>query len=221
MERKELIRQARLTKIAKTYAIAFTYSGIRQYADFREKEDGLLFNPTISVNYARNLDLPAFKENMTIQQVLDLIREKVDKNAAIYMINGMPVSYYENTNVRILTKKFHDNLEHFITVHVTEFFKKVIAPMMIVNGWVLTTSHIGMPVLAEKNEDGEWDNLKNKEKEFELEYICYQFIKSVEPNAKLSSRSEYGRDSADAFLYLQKYVPLELFKELGLYYAND
>lgn len=221
MEREQLIRKAKLVKVVKSYTIAFTYAGIRQYADFNEIDGGILFNPQINVQYARNLQIPTFEENTTIEQVLDVIKEKIDKNATIQYINRLPVTYYNNTVARELTQKFNDNLEEFITKHTIEFFKTVLQPIMKANKWVLTSSHIGMPVIGEFNENNEIDNIQDKDKEFEFEYICYQFINSVEPNAEANLRSQYGRSTADAFQYLQKYIPLDYFKENGLYYQND
>ena len=43
------------------------------------------------------------------------------------------------------------------------------------NNWMVTTSHIGMPVLACKDDNNEWCNIKNG-KDNELEYICYSCI---------------------------------------------
>lgn len=213
----------KITIIHKRYTIAFVYAGIRQYADFYENDNnnGTLTNPTISVNYSRGLQIPAFPENSTINDVLFIIKENIDKNAVIDLINGMPVEYYHNKEVRELVDGFNERLEKFKEEETLAFFKKVIQPIMKENKWFLSSSHIGMPVLVEQNEDGEWDNISDKKKELQLEYLCYAFIKSIEPNAKFISKNEYGSSRADGFVYLIGYIPLTYLQENGLYYKNE
>lgn len=213
----------KMTIIHKRYTITFVYAGIRQYADFYENDNdnGILTRPTISVNYSRGLNIPAFPENSTINDVLSIIKENVDKNAVIDLINGMPVEYYHNKEVRELVDGFKTRLENFKEVETLAFFKKVIQPIMKENKWFLSSSHIGMPVLAEQDEQGEWDNISDKKKEFQLEYICYDFIKSIEPNAKVVTKNEHGHSHADAFMYLIGYIPLTYLQENDLYYKNE
>jgi hypothetical protein len=215
--------QRKFVKVLKRYTIAFGYAGIRQFNEFNEIEGGKLHNPRISVNYNRDIKIPEFGNNLTINDILAFFKENVDKRASIEFIDGQPVKYHKNTIIKNKIKDFHTKLEKFIEQETFEFFKSILEPIMVKNGWVLTSSHIGMPVLAEKNEDGEWDNIsnKNKDKEFLFEYICYQFISKVEPNAELRMKNEYFRSTADAFQYLQKYIPLEYLKEKNLYYANN
>ena len=212
----------KITTIHKRYTIAFVYAGIRQYADFYENDNnGVLTRPTISVNYSRDLKIPTFPENSTINDVLSIIKENIDKNAVIDLINGMPFDYYHNKVVRGLVDEFNTRLEKFKEEETMAFFKKVIQPIMKENKWFVSSSHVGMPVLAEKDEEGEWDNISDKKKEFQLEYLCYAFIKSIEPNAKFITKHEHGSSRADAFVYLIGYIPLTYLQENGLYYKNE
>lgn len=212
-----------MTIIHKRYTIAFVYAGIRQYADFYENDNdnGILTRPTLSVNYARDLKIPAFPEKCTINDALILIREHIDKRAVIDLINGMPADYYYNKEARELVDGFETRLEKFKQEETLLFFQKAIQPILKENKWFVSSSHIGMPVLAEQDENGEWDNISDRNKEFQLEYICYAFIKSIEPNAKFESKNQYGSSRADAFSYLIGYIPLAYLEENGLYYKNE
>jgi len=209
--------------IHKRYTIAFVYAGIRQYADFYENDNdnGILTRPTLSVNYGRDLKLPAFPEKCTINDVLTLIREHIDKRAVIDLINGMPADYYHNRELRELVDGFKIRLEKFKEEEIFLFFQKAIQPILKENKWFVSSSHIGMPVLAEQDENGEWDNISDKNKEFQLEYICYAFIQSIEPNAKFESKNQYSSSRADAFSYLIGYIPLTYLQENDLYYKNE
>jgi len=205
-----------MVKITKTYTIAFAYAGIRQYADFHETADGKLHNPNIRVHYRNTLDLPDMLDITHIDQALEYIHKYVDKRASLQYINGQPVEYFFNHVVKNAVNDFHSRFYSFIESEATRFFTDIVVPMFKENDWFISTSHVGMPIPIEKNEEGEWDNIGNRDKEFMINYISAAFIGVVEKSAKIRIKNETGGDHADAFQYLIKHVPNAVVEQSGL-----
>ena len=201
MSMKEYDRK--VINIVKRYTIKFSYAGIAQYADFGEQENGELVNPSLMVSYAKTSDVPDVSKMTKIEDVLKAIKKfAYNRQAKIEEINGMPVFYYKKTEMIELVSNIKKSFEEFLELQSAKFFNSELRPLLIKNKWKISSSHIGMPVLIEKNKKGEWQNIDNQKKEFEFEYLCKAFLKSVGMEEKRFS-----------FSCFTTFLPSELYNE--------
>lgn len=164
--------------ISKRYTIKFSYAGITQYADFGES-DGVLVCPRLSVNYSKEGEIPDVSNCKTIDEVLKLIKS-FSNRAEISSINGMPVFYYKKPKTQELIKEIKAETERFIENLAFKFFDAEIKPLLIKNKWFVGRSWmVGMFVLIEKDEKGEWDNVRKEREEGEFKYLCERFLSAV------------------------------------------
>lgn len=171
-----------MIKIVKRYTIKFSYAGIAQYAEFNEQENGELVRPSLMVSYAKVSDIPDVSKMTKIEDVLEAVKKIAYGNRAeIEKINGMPVFYYKRTKTRKLVSEIEKAFDEFVEAQAIKFFNAELKPLLIKNKWKISNSHIGIPILIEesKEEGEEWQNISNKKKENEFEYLCEVFTKSV------------------------------------------
>ena len=194
-----------MMKIDKRYTIKFSYAGIWQYAEFYEK-DGKLINNRLFVSYSNEKDIPSIEGLETIGEVLEVIKTFSYNEPVIYLINGTPVTYHNNDEAKKYLTKFNDKFDTFRKTETIKYFESVLEPIIIKNKWYISTSHIGFPILIEKNDDeGEWDNVKD---DYDFEFLCYKFISHFK-DISISLKGEQGPSVISAFR--------EIFNAIGLY----
>jgi len=168
-----------MIKIDKRYKIKFGYAGIAQYAEFSESE-GVIYNPSLYISYTKANETPDVSECKTIDEILAKIKTiAYGGKAEIDTINGHPVFYYKKDKTRNLIKGMDAAFECFVETQAKIFYVKELRPLLIKNKWKISSSHVGMPILVELDKNGEWDNVRNKKKEFEFEYLCEVFLNTM------------------------------------------
>lgn len=170
-----------MIKIDKRYCIKFSFGGVLQYANFNEK-DGVLIRPSFSPSWARRFDeIPDVSDMKTIDEVLEVIKSfSYCNRAEIHLINGQLPSYYNNTEAKELIESIKYNYDVFIKSQITEFFNSQLKPLLIENDWKISRSHVGYFILIEKDENGEWGNVIDRDaKTFEFEYLCAKCLVSL------------------------------------------
>jgi len=201
-----------MMNVDKSYTIRFSYAGINQYATFYEVK-GKLHNPRLSISYCKE-KMPDIS-NATIEEILEIIKEVSYCNKAeIYLINGSPVNYYNNKKAKKHVSSFADKFGEFIEVEAKKFFEEILEPLMKKNKWFISFSHIGIPVLIKKDEAGEWDNIKNDEREFDFQYLCYQFVSNFR-KVDISIKNEYSNHISNVFSFFYGCISSEYYKEKG------
>lgn len=187
-EQTEIRKKGGFIKVDKRYTITFYYAGVKQTPQFSEVK-GVLYNPTLMVSYY-NKKLPDVSVCKTIDEVLTIIKSiAYCGNAKISHINGLPVFYYEKKDIQKLIKGFTEEYYDFQATRAKKFFLEVLHPMLIANEWKLGRSGMtGQLVLVYKNEFGEWDNVKDTDKEFEFTYLCKIFLNSIGAEGDSDSR---------------------------------
>lgn len=190
--------------IDKTYTITFSYAGIKQTANFNEK-DGKILNPRLFVNYGKVGEIPDISNMTDIKEILDTIKAfSYCNQAEITHINSLPIKYYKNKKARKAVDSFIGRFEAYVQSEALIFFQEIVEPIMVKKGWVLSYSSWGIPILIKKNSNGEWDNINHKDSE-EIDYILERF---------LSAFSEDNRFPVGAFFGLVDY---DMLKNKGLY----
>lgn len=161
-------------KIDKRYTIRFSCAGIYQYNDFYER-DGKLADPTLRVLYRKRDEIPDVSKLETIKEVLEVIKRiSYTNRAEIYLIDGLPVKYYNNKKARKYIKSIDKELNEFKSKKAIEFFETHLEPIMKKNKWFIGSSAWGFPVLIKKIE-GVWANIPNNQQAFDFEFLCYMF----------------------------------------------
>lgn len=168
-----------MVKIDKRYTITFYYAGVKQTPQFSEV-DGVLYNPTLMVSYYKD-KLPDVSVCKTIDEVLSIIKKiAYCGNAEITHINGYPLFYYDKKEIHKLIDSVENEYRNFIETKSKEFFVAILYPILMVNEWKLGRSGMtGQLVLVSKDENGEWDNVNDKDKEYEFEFLCKVFLRSI------------------------------------------
>lgn len=164
--------------IKKYYTIKFVHAGIYQYAEFYEKENGELSNPTLHVSYSKLSEIPDVSGMKTIDEVLEAIK-KIYPRAEIFLINGKPLFFEKILNVNNHVKTMKTEYENFIEEKSKNFFNLYIKPIMKKRRWKIGVSGFGRLIFIKKDKNGEWDNVNDVDKEFELEYLCLEALISL------------------------------------------
>ena len=155
--------------IVKRYTIKFSYAGIAQYADFGEQENGELVHPSLTVSYAKMSEIPDVSKMTKIEDVLKAIKKfAYNGQTEIDKINGQPLFYYKRTKTKKLVSDIGKLFDEFLETQSAKFFNSELRPLLIKNKWKISSSHIGMPVLIEKNKKGEWQNIDNQKRNLNL-----------------------------------------------------
>lgn len=203
-------------KIVKRYTIKFSYAGIRQYADFRYNTNGELVNHDFRVRYSRGEDVPSIDGLTDINDILEKIKEvSFNNRAEIYLINGNPVNYHNNEKAKEDISNFAIKYEELIREEATKFFEKHIVPIIVKNDWKISHSSFYVPVLIEKDDEGEWDNVYQCEDEDDLEYLCYKFVSQFD-ELDVDLRAEHS-NKVYAFDKFAKYLDDDYLKDTDLY----
>jgi len=207
-----------MIKVETRYTIRYSKAGYYQYATFYVDTDGKINNKRFHPSHVNVNNIPSLENANTINEILEIIKEfSYGNKAEIYLINSQPPFYYNNPELKQRIKTRIDIVNETISKQCTEFFLKDVVPILIQNNWMVTTSHIGMPVLACKDDNNEWCNIKNG-KDNELEYICYSFITGLGLyNDNVNMCQEHGSPSINGFRYLIKHVNQDVIIEKGLY----
>ena len=208
-------------KIDKRYKIKFSYAGYSQYAEFHES-NGKLVNPRFFPSYAKVSEIPSVEGMETIEEALAVIKKiSYCNRAEIHLINGQPVKYFKDNKSKKHIKAFEERFEKFIETEAIAFFEAVLKPLMKKNKWFVSTSHIGYPILIEKNKKGEWDNIDNKNKEFEFEYLCSKFLRNFE-DVEVRLESEHSGFAAYGnFCKIFNLIPSEYFDKNNFWINVD
>lgn len=182
----------------KTYTIKFSKAGVNQYANFREV-DGVIVNPYLNVSWVKNEEIPDVTKCKTIEEILAIIKEfSYGKQAEIYLIDSLLVSYYNNTNCKNLVDAIMLEHEQFITNKLNIFFSVTLLPIMKKNKWFIGSSGMGRYVLIKKDKNGEWDNVykveKSNNKEFEFQYLCAKILKSLDIIESIDIQNESNNE---------------------------
>ncbi len=81
----------------------------------------------------------------------------------------------------------------------------------------IAQSHIGYLVLIAKDDEGGWDLVKDKKKEFEIEHLIFKFLENFK---KIETSFKDELDDSIDFMVVQDfldYIPDEVIKEKGLF----
>jgi hypothetical protein len=202
-------------KYDKNYIIRYAKSGIYQYANFMEFEGKIVnkwFHPTwVNIN-----EIPSLDNANTIDEILTIIKEFTGNRAEIYKINGMLVDYYNNKQVQIDTDAHIATVEKVIENECIKFFQTHVQPILIKNNWFISYSWCGKPVIIYKDENGEWDNIK--EDNTLIEYMCYRLINGLGLyDEKVNFESEHSKPTLNGFSALLTHIPHEQIESTGLY----
>ena len=124
----------------------------------------------------RIVNKPCSESGQTDDEDVDIVRRFANGGRAkVIRINGMPPEVYNNTKAREVTEAFDKKFKAFLAGECEIFFNEVFVPMLKERGWVVSHSHIGIPILIGKNDEGEWDNVPTKEG-YIVQYTIYRFI---------------------------------------------
>jgi hypothetical protein len=205
-----------MIKIDKTYTIAFGYAGVPQQVDIRESK-GKIINPRIWVNYMR-VDSEHYKiaqsiEKMTnINDILDAIKLFANRGVAeIKYINHAPIEYSKDPELKEYVKSVSQKIDDLMEVVAKEYFERVLEPLIIENKWFMSRSHIGYPILIDKGENDEWQNIKDVKKEFYFEYLCYLFVKNFN-----KGECDLNNERAKGFVFLFNMIDEDYFRNKNL-----
>jgi len=196
--------------IDKRYTIRFIKSGIRQYADFNEK-DGELINPKFYASWVKDGEIPDVSSCKKIEEVLEKIKEfSYNKIAEIYLINGNLAFYDSKIETKKMINSIDAEYETFMTTQINKFFKQELVPYLEKNNWYITNSMMGAYILVKKNEEGEFDNIRKveetDEQEEEFEYLCAKLLIRLNLMESLELKSESGGRNIFASHILFRYV---------------
>ena len=207
-----------MVKIDKSYTIRFAYAGIFQYATIRESK-GKIVAMRFSVSYRKKEHEPIIDQinkSTDINEILELIRSIAYCNRAeIYLISNAPIQYSENKELKDYVTEVSNKFDEFIKTTATEYFDKVLLPIMIQNKWFFSTSGFGYPILIYKNDENEWDNIPKNEDSLYFEYLCYKFLKDFN-NIEINLTPEHGNPRIDCFYMFNRILADEYFKERNL-----
>jgi len=202
--------------IKKRYKIKFASAGYLQYASFSEKENGELHLPSLFVSYSKAGEKPVVEGAKTIDEVLEIMKASpIIRNVELHLINGSPVSFYSNTKAKKEIATFKSKFDKLIESESSKFFEKILEPIMRENKWFVSSSHIGMLVLIEKDEDGEWDNISRNSKQFDFDYLCAKFMSSFR-KVDITLDGEQGNHIYDGFSSFANYIDYDYLVEKGL-----
>ena len=163
----------------KSYTIKFIYAGINQYADFSEV-DGVITNKRFYPQYVKSGEVPDLTNLNSIDEILEAIKAfSFCQRAEIYLINGMLPEIYNNVSVQDDIRKSSNLIEDIIETECNNFFIKHIKPILIKNDWHIGRSRFMIPVLINKDEDGEWQNIPESPDSLLVEFMCYRFMYAI------------------------------------------
>lgn len=201
----------------KHYTIKYVYAGINQYADFSEV-DGVIVNKRFYPQYIKSGEAPDLTNLNTIDEILEAIKAfSFHQRAEIYLINGMLPEMYNNVSAQDDIIKSSNLIEEIIENECYGFFIKHIKPILIKNDWSIGRSGFMIPVLINKDEDGEWQNIPESQDSLLVEFMCYKFmnaIKMYDGSVKLQPESHL---MINGFRQLFDKLSKNQIDECGLY----
>ncbi len=204
-----------MIKIDKSYTIKYSKAGVRQYADFNEK-DGVIVSKSFNPSWVKISEVPSLDNANTIDEILEIIKEFSYDTAEIYLINGQLPKYYRNKKLKSDIKARIKIVDEIIAKQCTEFLIKNVVPILIKNKWFIGYSWCGKPIVIYKNRKGEWDNVRDNKLQY-LEYICYVLISGFGlSDDNIDFRREHSEPIIDGFSHLIKYVPEDELNKTNL-----
>lgn len=202
-----------MIKIDKIYTIAFSYAGVAQYADIHESK-GELIRPRVFVSWMNaNSDhykiVESIPQMTNINDILEAVKSfAYGGRAEIMLINHAPVELSKKPYTIKYIKSVEERIEKLLEAEAKLYFQKILEPLMKRNKWFISRSHIGYPILIQKDRKGEWDNIQNKKKEIYFEFLCYQFIRHIN---KGDCDLKNGR--VNAFVHLFNLIDEDYFRK--------
>jgi hypothetical protein len=204
------------------FTIRYVYAGICQYADFIYSDDKLIHH-TFSPQYCKGDNVPSLEGLNVLADIISVIEKFTGRKADIYMVDSILTDYYYNQPVREAVYRAESKYTEFVSSLVHDFFDSVLLPIMVDNGWKISYSWIGKPILIELR-DGEWDNVKNSDpKVVNFEYLCHKFSYGVLGDGEsLDLRTEQSRNLIiDGFSKLSSYLDDDKLKDKGVLITLD
>lgn len=201
------------------YTIRYAYAGIYQYADIRFK-DGIIFDKSFRPRYvSNNTVVPSLDNADNIEEILEIIKGfSYNKRAEIYLINGNYPEYHYNEQVKVDVKIHSDIINNTIKEELYLFFTTHIAPILIKNNWFISTSWCGHPVLINKDENGEWQNIKNERDGDLIEFMCFRLLNEVGLyDGSVDFRKEQGDPYLNGFYQIMKHISSEVIEKSALF----
>lgn len=192
------------------YTVRYKYAGICQYADF-VYVDGKLVMDTFSPLYTNGDEIPSLEGLNELTDILPVIEVFTGRKAEIYMVNGDLADYHTNQYAKEAITNASSKYAEFISSLVSDFFMSVLYPIIVKNGWKISHSWMGKPILVEMR-DGEWDNVKSSDIDvINFEYICHKFCFNV---------LGHGQHT-DLRVEQESYLIIDSFSKLSIYLDDD
>lgn len=212
-----------MVKIDKRYTIKYSKAGVAQYADFRYVGDKL-FSHTFCPNWVKNDDVPSLEGLNDINDILEVIKEfSYANNATIHLIDGNIVSY-DNIKDTIVGELVDvgNEFDDLVSTRSFELFQKHILPILNKNKWVISRSHMYMPILCCYDENGELGNIRDCEDSDLIYYISYEIMGCFSMASGIDVESEFGNNiSSENFAKMINKIDVDKLKELGIYIENE
>ena len=206
-----------MIKIDKSYTIAFSYAGVTQYAEIKEC-NGELVRPKVFVSWM-NINSEEYKivesiEQMTnVTDILNALKSIAFCNRAeIILINHAPIEYSKKPYTQKYVESVEKRIEELLEVEAKLYFQKILEPYMKKNKWFISRSHIGYPIVIEKDKKGEWQNLTNVKKETYFEFLCYKFVKNIN-----KGECDLKNNRVKAFVHFFNLINTDYFIQRKLY----
>jgi hypothetical protein len=201
-----------MIKIKNRYTVRVTYAGINQYLHFNENEDGKILKTFLSISYLKKEDADKISHIKELTNIDDIISELkksgIFRNVDLHLINGKPL-FLTDKQIEY-SKEFSNKFDEFLNQEGDKYFRNVIEPFIKENKIVFSYSHIGMPIPAEYGEDGELQNISNRQEEFEFQYLCYLFLRNFS-EIEINFKSEFNAiPSLNCYSSYTRYVSDEL-----------
>lgn len=201
----------------KHYTIKYIYAGIKQYADFSEV-DGVIVNKRFYPQYVKGDEAPDLTNLNTIDEILEAIKAfSFHQRAEIYLINGMLPEMYDNVSAQDDIRKSAQLIEEIIENECYGFFIKHIKPILIKNDWSIGRSGFMIPVLINKDEDGEWQNIPESPDSLLVEFMCFEFMNGMGLyDGKVNLKPE-SHVMLNGFKQLFNKLSIKQIEDCGLY----
>ena len=204
--------------IDKSYTIAYSKGGVKQFADFRYSE-GKFVSHSFHPSWVKQDELPSFEGIEHIEDFLRIIKEwSYGNRAEIILINGNVPNYTSQSIINQCEIEFREYFSFFCL----KVFTSEILPILRRKKWKISYSWMGRPVLIRKTK-GEWDNVGSDDKDSMLiDCICNRFLNKVlNLHIELEFRNEHGYISGDSFPIFINWIEEEQLANLNIAIARN
>ena len=199
------------------YCIRYVYAGIYQYAEF-SVENGNVIRKMFNPSYVKTGETPSLEDANTMEEILEIISKFSKRPADIFLINGNIPAYENNEAVKTDINKHVEAIEYIINKECFEFFTNHVIPIMVENNWYISTAWTGRPILISKNEENEWDNIKETDQSYLIEYMCYKLLNDLSLySEKVDFRQEHQKPILNGFSRMFAHITHEQILSTGLF----